>query len=478
MWFAISCVRIDYDEVFLALKPFLSFAVFLLAGFIWSTPLAAKEKQPNIILMLIDDLGYGDIGAFGCPDIPTPNIDRIVNQGVKCRYAYTPSPICMPSRAGIMMGMYPQRFGVHGLDDRGDSIPKDHPTLAEMLRQVGYHTGMVGRWDMGSFEQGPLDRGFMEVARRSFLAKDHPLQKLSDYKTTYYQQDAVYWTERQAKEMVEFVSKRAEQPFFLYFAPLAVHQPAEEVPREYIEGLDHIPSMKRRYLAGTLVALDQAIGKLLDALEKEGLDQNTLIIFTSDNGGNSTKDDARNYPGKGGKATEWDGGCRVPTAFCWKGTLPAGKTYDGLISLLDIYATAAAVSGAQLPKDADGVNLMPYLTGKKEGPPHQALFFSWIEREGPKFAGIRVRVEAVRSDRWRLLKTKDQPHWRLYDIWKDPVEEHNVASLHPQIVQKLAAEFERWSQANLPPSGPRSRQGRVPRGIGWATPESPGELKD
>jgi arylsulfatase A len=195
-----------------------------------------EPARPNIVLILADDLGFGDIGAFGCPDIPTPNIDRLVAEGLRMDCAFAPMPVCSPSRSGIMTGLYPQRFGMKGNDQRGTPIPPDHPTLAETLRTSGYETAMVGRWDLGSLEQGPLDRGFETVAGRDTCKKS---AAASPSGVTYMQKDGSYWTDRQADQVEEFVRRERSLPFLLYFAPLAVHFPVEEAPQHYLDRVPH-----------------------------------------------------------------------------------------------------------------------------------------------------------------------------------------------------------------------------------------------
>lgn len=230
---------------------------------------ADETRKPNIIALLIDDLGYGDVGAFGCPDIPTPQIDSLARDGVRCLNGYTVCPVCSPSRAGLTTGLNPQRFRMNGNLNCGEPIPASHPALAECLRDAGYVTGMVGRWDLGDAQQGPLERGFCDVAKRP------PGKSKVAGSPTYLGKDGTYWTDLQGGELANFIERHQQEPFFLYFAPLAVHSPVEDVPPKY---LDRVPaSIKgpRRFLAGTLIALDDAIGKCLAQLRKSGLDDNT-----------------------------------------------------------------------------------------------------------------------------------------------------------------------------------------------------------
>ncbi len=421
----------------------------------------AQPEKPNIVFIFIDDLSYGDVGSFGCTDLSTPNIDLLAESGVKCTNAYAVMPVCTPSRAGTMTGLYPQSFGLNGNMHRGTPIPEDHPTMAEAMRDAGYVTGMVGRWDLGSKEQGPLQEGFMEVARRSFIDEDSPLNELSDYPTTYYQEDEVYWTDRQGDEVVDFIDRHKDEPFFLYYAPLAVHSPVEEVPEHYMESIQGVDDERRRELGGTLLAVDYVVGRIMQALEDNNLERNTLVILSSDNGG-FDGDSARHYPSQGGKGTEWDGGVHIPTVASWPGTIPAGTEYDGLMSTLDFYPTFVAAAGEQPPERCDGRNALPFLTGKEKGDLHDYLYFRYVARH--------VCLDAVRHGQWRLLRTRNDAFWRLYDLSTDPAEAHDVAQEHPDVVRELATHFAQWATQLPDYSGVyRGEGGEYPRGIGWAT---------
>jgi len=415
----------------------------------------APKQKPNIVVMLIDDLGYGDVGAFGCPDIPTPHIDTLARDGVRCLNGYTLCPVCSPSRAGLMTGLYPQRFRVNGNLNRGEPIPADHATLAECLRDAGYVTGMVGRWDLGDAKQGPLDRGFREVAKRP------PGKPRVAGSPTYLGQDGTYWTEIQGGELADFIERHQQERFFLYFAPLAVHSPVEDVPAKYLERVPAAVEKPRRFLAGTLIALDDAIGKCLAQLRKSGLDNNTLIFLVGDNGG-QTKDGARNLPWRGGKATNWDGAVHEPYIVRWTGMLPAGKEFTGLVSTLDIYATAAVAAGAKCSANLDGVDILPFLRGQKSGDPHEALFWRWLDF--PKDP-----LRAVRSGPWRLLLGKTA---QLYNLTNDPSETKDLATENPEKVAALKAMFNRWEQSLPSPIANAKRnakpQSGPPSGRGWA----------
>ena len=441
-------------------------------------------KAPNIITILIDDLAYGDIGAFGCPDIPTPHIDSLVKEGVRFLNGYTMCPVCSPSRAGLMTGLYPQRFGVYGNGQRGVAIPTDHPTMAEALRDAGYVTGMVGRWDLGSRDQGPLERGFMKVATGAqSMPLNSPGRAIPTFGPTYLLENGGYLTDLQGDKLVDFVEKHKSDRFFLYFAPLAVHYPVKEVPKKY---LDRVPeSVKgrtkpvprnprrasytsdRRTLAASIIALDDAIGRLLASLKQHNLDENTLIFFASDNGG-WEEDGARNAPWRGGKGTTWNGAVHVPFAVRWKGTLPAGRDFKGLACTLDIYATAVAAAGIPASPRLDGVNLLPYQKGEKSGDPHKSLFW--------RFAG-QQDLGAVRMGPWRLQRIDDA--LRLSNLDDDPGESRDVSNEHPELVETLLKHLVEWERT-LPPAGkPDGPAGRMPPpgSGGWAV-ASPPEAAD
>ncbi|KPK46848.1 MAG: hypothetical protein AMK72_09195, partial [Planctomycetes bacterium SM23_25] len=232
-------------------------------------------RRPNVVILFIDDLGYGDLGSFGCCDIPTPHMDSLATNGVKCTNSYITNPPCSPSRCCLMTGMYTQRFGKSGMA-RGLPIPADHPTLGEFMRDAGYVTGMIGKWDIGSREQGPLDRGFMEVARSAPAKKPFICLRADG--------SEVFRTDLDGDYMAEFVDRNKDRPFFLYFSPNAVHSPSGDTPTRYQKR--STATGKRKALAGAIIAVDDAVGKLLALLKKYNLQKDTLIFLTGDNGPN------------------------------------------------------------------------------------------------------------------------------------------------------------------------------------------------
>ncbi len=446
------------------------------------------EDRPNIIHLFVDDLGYGDVGAFGAEDVPTPHIDSLARDGVLFTNGYATMPICSPSRASVITGLYPQRFQVYGNDDRGVSLPGGHPSIAETLKEVGYVTGMMGRWDLGDTFQGPFDLGFDEVAkRRRPIPRNqrdpvHQPRWADTFRgVTYLGRDGSYWTEVNGVEFREFVSRHAGDPFFLYYAPLAVHFPVEEVPEHYLDRVPGGVSEDRKFMVGTLIALDDAIGELLDELKEQGIYENTLIFFNADNGG-LLRDFASLGPLRGGKQTQWDGGVRVPYIVSWPRRLPAGEVDDRLVSILDVYPTAAAAAGASAPDNLDGVNLLPYLEHGKEGPIHEALYFRWIDNRSPRWD-----VKAIRKEDWRMVvhapANWDNPGLpssegnfvkELYNLVDDPGERRDLVDEYPEILEDLSSDFRRW-EATLPPKDRHKEAGSgaedqapMPYGEGWA----------
>ena len=419
------------------------------------------RSKPNVVILFIDDLGYGDVGAFGCKDIPTPNMDKLAAHGVKCTNSYITNPPCSPSRCSLMMGMYGQRFGKYGMA-RGMAIPDDKPTMAEFMRDAEYVTGMIGKWDIGSRGQSPMKRGFMEVARPA------PAKNKKAFICVKEDGTEGWRTEMDGDRMVEFVERNNDKPFFLYFSPKAVHSPSGEAPERLRKRTT--AKGRRRGLAGAIVSVDDQIGKLLAVLKKHKLEENTLIYLTGDNGPNLVEGgSAAPYRGGKGKGTQQEGWVHTPAIVSFPGTIPQGTTYDGLMCTLDVYATAAAVAGKTLPAGCDGINFLPQLQGKKHGDVHQRLY--WLNND-PKDPEHR-HLTAVRWKNWRLIKDKTDGSWKLFDLQKDPREENDLAGDHADIVADMSKHHAAWAKTLAPiiptgtKGGPKETGGKIPTGYGW-----------
>ena len=423
---------------------------------VWAAALAAAigsqasaenaPARPNIVLIVGDDMGYADIGVHGCKDIPTPHIDSLAKNGVRCTSGYVSGPYCSPTRAGLLTGRYQQRFGHEfnpGPSPTGEvGLPVDQVTLADRLKQAGYKTGMVGKWHLGNAEKfHPLNRGFQEFY--GFLGGAHSYF-VSDNRGTKGQVNAVlrgfepvqepeYLTDAFAREAVAFIDRHQKQPFFLYLTFNAVHTPMHATDK-YLAQFKDVTDERRRTYCAMMSAMDDAIGAVLAKLDEARLTENTLVMFVSDNGGPQPANASSNAPLRGNKATTWEGGIRVPYLIQWKGKLRSGFTFDQPVIQLDMHATALAAAGAKIPGELDGVNLLPHLTGEKTSPPHEALYW----RFGPQFA--------IRMGNYKLVKATgiDQP--QLFDLAADIGETQDLSGAKPDVVKDLTARYEEWNK--------------------------------
>jgi arylsulfatase A-like enzyme len=435
----------------------------------------AAEHKPNIIILLADDLGYAGVGVNGCTDIPTPHIDSIAKNGVRFTDGYANHCVCSPSRAGLLSGRYPHRFGFEHNSGparfaaENFGLPRAAPTLAERLKAAGYATGMVGKWHIG-FKEGlrPHERGFddhfgfLSGARTYMPGKadndplirnGRPVTDEKEYLTDAFAREAVSFIERSigAKNQ-EPVTKNTAQPFFLYLAFNAVHSPMEAA-EPYLARF-HGLAGTRRIHAGMVAALDDAVGRVLDQVRALGQEENTLIFFFSDNGGPTPQTTSSNEPLRGYKGQFYEGGVRVPFLVQWKGTLPAGAVYREPVMGFDCHATALAAAGVPLPTDKplDGVNLLPFLTGEKQGRPHDRLFW----RSGEK--------RAARVGDWKLVQERGGTP-ELFNLKDDIGEKTDLAEKKPARLKELQAAYDAWDRQMLPPQWVR-QDGRTQTGAG------------
>jgi putative heme-binding domain-containing protein len=417
---------------------------------------ATPAGKPNIIVILADDLGYADLGCQGCKDIPTPNIDTLARNGIRFTDGYVASPYCSPSRAALMTGRYPQRFG-HEFNTPGRrqdvGLPLTEVTLADRFKAAGYATGIVGKWHLGAGARlNPLRRGFDEFFgfaheghfyvgpsykgdyTSSLREKEPEYDKLNPIlRGTRPVEEKEYLTEAFTREALAFIDRHKSHPFFLYLPYNAVHSPMQALPK-YLDRFRAIANKKRRVFAAMLAALDDGVGAVLKELRDQKLEENTLIVFLSDNGGPTAELTSSNLPLRGFKGEVLEGGIRIPFLVQWKGHLPAGKVYRQPISSLDILPTALAAARIKLPTDAkiDGVNLLPYLTGKDPGPPHEFLFW----RLGAQLA--------ARKGRWKLVQIGNRPP-ELFDLAADIGEKNNLARQKPDVLKELEAALQQWN---------------------------------
>ena len=445
-------------------------AAFLGITLCFSVSLSAQQLRPNIVVIVSDDMGYADIGVHGSKDIPTPNIDALAKVGIRFTDAYVSGPYCSPTRAGLMTGRYPQRFGHEFNPDGGEGkfgLPLTEATLADRLKAAGYRTALFGKWHLGTSDKfHPMSRGFDEFF--GFLGGDHSYvapeatgpNPLLDGRTAV--RETTYLTDAFAERAVDFITRQKARPFFLYLAFNAVHTPLQ-APGNYLTRFEHITDTRRRTYAAMLSAMDDGIGKTLEALRASGLEENTLIIFFNDNGGptmvGTTVNSSSNAPLRGSKRQTWEGGIRVPFIISWKGHLAEGKTEARPIIQLDVFPTALAAAGVRVDKKSklDGVNLLPYLTSNLSRRPHEILYWRLGEHM------------AIRKGDWKVIKTTEGPlrdvdpdkgndlsSVELYNLAEDIGETKNVAAAHPNKVKELTADWQRWNkQLSRPLWGPR-----------------------
>tara|TARA_R110002095_G_scaffold1432_3_gene7379 strand:+ start:16335 stop:17702 length:1368 start_codon:yes stop_codon:yes gene_type:complete len=440
--------------------------------------------QPNIIVLLADDLGYGELGCQGNPQIPTPHIDSIAENGIRFTQAYVTAPNCSPSRAGLLTGKIPTRFGYEfnpigaRNEDPGTGLPPAEQTLAELLHDQGYTTGLIGKWHLGgAADYHPYRHGFDEffgfvheghyfvpppyqgvttMLRRKTLPGRSQGRWVSDnliYSThmghnepDYDANNPIirggqpvveteYLTDAFTREAVSFIDRHQDKPFFLYLAYNAVHSPLQGKVKD-MQRFKQIKDVQRRIFAAMLVSLDDSVGKILKQLSKSQLDQKTLVIFLSDNGGPTRELTSSNLPLRGGKGSMNEGGLRVPFLMRWTGTLKRQQTFPHPISSMDIFSTSAVLAGAKVPPNQDGRDLMPYLLKQKTGSPHEEFFW----RQGNR--------AALRKGNWKIVNHRGhrkEPAWELFNIADDLSEKQNLAL---QQAEKLNELKSRWNELN------------------------------
>lgn len=442
---------------FLALAATGAGALALGATPVSSAARAGRSTRPNLVLITADDLGYGDLSGYGRADFETPVLDRLASEGMRFTQAYAIAPVCTPTRVGLMTGRYPARHPI-GLrepltlsaDDRALGLDPSDPTLSSLLRRVGYTTGLFGKWHLGvrpefhpnrhGFDEffGPLSGSVDYVAHRDPTGADDLYRNGQPVRVEGYLTDLI------ADEAVRFIRARRE-PFFLSHQGTAPHspwqrrgdpplQPDRDGPFD-VGPADRFPDMIR--------ALDEAVGRILAALDEAGVADRTLVVFTSDNGGvrhSSMGGLAR------GKMHLWEGGIRAPAFARWPGVIPAGVTTTQVASTLDWTATLLAAAGATPPPShaLDGMDLLPVLSGR-ESPRERTLFWRTTQR---------TRQGAVRRGGWKYLRDEEGEY--LFDLVRDPGERRDQRGDEPERFEELQAAYAAWEMEMLPPIPLRS----------------------
>jgi len=419
----------------------------------------AKPAKPNIVYFLVDDLGYADVGFRGSKDVRTPNIDRLAREGAVLTSFYV-QPVCSPTRAALLTGRYATHTGVYTIVRPGApwGLPLAERTLPQALREAGYTTAICGKWHLGEFqpEYMPTRRGFDHQYGHMFGALDYFTQ-IRDGKHDWYRDDQPlqeegYTTQLLAKEACRLIrAQPAGKPLFLYVPFNGVHSPYQ-VPEKYKEAFGHL-SGNRQTMAAMLAAVDEAIGQITAALEEKGLRENTLILFSSDNGGPAPGKVSSNTPLRAGKGTIYEGGVRACAFATWPGHIPAGTTIHEPMHAVDWYPTLLRQAGASLaqPLPLDGLDIWPTLTQGARSP-HDAILL----------AGTAPARMALRMGDWKLLlnpqvaagvAARDQAvgNVELYNLAEDIGESKNLAAAQPEKVKAMQARLAVFLKDAVPP---------------------------
>jgi arylsulfatase A-like enzyme len=441
----------------------------------------SAPRPPNVVLILADDLGYGDVCAYGCPlGGKTPNLDALAAGGIRFTQAYVTAAVCGPSRAGLMTGRYQQRFGFEynvSPPERAIreqlGLPLSEKLLPQYLKERGYATGMIGKWHLGPAPgYQPVDRGFDEYfgSLHSDTVYLDPLEQPgvhfidAAHERPGPHRDALnpvlrgrepvaepeYLTDAFAREAVAFIERHRDRPFFLYVAHHAPHTPLQ-APDRYYERFPEIEDEGTRIYAAMVAAIDDGVGRIEDALRRAGVRENTLVLFLSDNGCATYTGSCSNGPLLGGKLTPFEGGNRVPFIASWPGTIAPGRVVDAPISTLDLLPTALEIAGAERPKNLtlDGGSLVPVLRGQGSVPDRHAFVWNL------------GRHWAVRRGDWKLVQLLGRKPL-LYDLSADSGENNDVARHLPAIVKQLEQVHRAWQRDKLPPLWPTQELLHVP----------------
>ena len=424
---------------------------FAVAGLAESSAAVSPAEKPNILFILADDLGYGDLGCYGCPDIKTPHLDRLAVEGVKFTDFYANGAVCSPTRAAFLTGRYQQRLGLDDAlyyQEMGRGLPENGQTIADALGAAGYATGISGKWHVGYDRQRqPRQQGFDHFF--GFLGGNHHYFAHMDrigVPDLWLDNDAIeregYTTDLLTEDALTFIEAHHESPFFLYLSHAAPHFPWQGPDdRDKVVKPKHKSWQQgdRETYIAMVERMDSGIGKVLAKLDELELRGKTLVVFTSDNGGHTY---SRNAPLRGAKATIWDGGTRVPCIARWPGVLPPGKVTSQIGITMDWTATFRSLGGtATDPTGADGIDLLPIITGE-ESARERTLF--WRRKKGP----VRKKVEegrAVRCGRWKLVEQATGECY-LFDLDSDIGESCNLLDQQREIANKLHTDLDAWER--------------------------------
>ena len=438
-----------------------SYLTYLITFTFICAALLHGSQRPNLIIILTDDQGYNDVGFNGCTDIPTPHLDKLAASGVVFTNGYVSYPVCGPSRAGLLTGRYQDRFGFTtnpSIDPNNpiSGLPLEEETIAQVLAKVGYKSAIVGKWHMGTHPNfHPHNRGFDHfygflAGGLSYFPELMTLNDLSEVtrKWQWYNMKVErdgkkieiddYLTDALTDAATDFIDSQSSQenPFFLYLAYNAPHAPLQATEK-YLSRFNHIENKRRRTYAAMVSAVDDGVGRVIKTLADHNIEESTIVVFLSDNGGAITKNSSNNAPLRGAKSDLFEGGIRVPFALQWKGTVPSGQIFNDPVISLDILSTIAGVTQAPIASERplDGINLIPYLTGQTTGAPHDILFWRKWEQN----------ALAVRQGAHKYVINRKNMKPALYDLGEDIDESNNQLT-----VNKTYAEAVSYTHLTLP----------------------------
>ncbi|MEM9886694.1 MAG: sulfatase [Bacteroidota bacterium] len=420
--------------------------IFLLNCLLVSFTLSAQDaSKPNIIIIYADDLGYGDLSCFGAEDITTPNIDRLAKEGIKFTDFYSASPVCSPSRAALMTGRIPQRMGIHAVffPESFTGMPTEEMTIADVLKTKGYATAHVGKWHLGHHYQFlPLQRGFDEYYGIPYSNDMESVVYMKDNEVDSFYIDQHYTTRTYTQKSLDFIDRNQKQPFFLYLAHSMPHVPIYVSP-------DFEGSSKKGLYGDVIQEIDWSVGEILKKLEAKNLLENTLIVFSSDNGPWLVMEDHGGSAGhlREGKQFTFDGGMRVPTLAMWKAKIPAGQIYSDLAVMMDWFPTIAGIVEAEIPADRayDGEDIRPVLFGKGKRQGDQFLFFNMDGQytlQGFRWGDWKLKLpyEGYRGSAGRKQVA---PHdILLIHLKEDASENINLAQQEPEQLKEMLQAME------------------------------------
>jgi arylsulfatase A-like enzyme len=424
------------------------FSTLLIALASWLTAAEPTPPRPNILYLVADDLGCADVGFQGCKDIATPNLDSLAENGVRFTNGYISASVCSPSRAGLITGRYQTRFG-HEFNPSPGPVPAGLPagqkTAADWFKAAGYSTAHIGKWHIGDAIRGPsapVSRGFIDSIMSPGQNKIQPLIAFRNGKRET--PDDKYVDLAMGREAATYIEQHKTHPWFLFVAFLTPHAPLD-VPSEAEAPFAGITNAKRRKNAAMISLLDQSVGRILKALRDSGQEDGTLIVFHSDNG--APPGDSYNTPLRGFKSTLLEGGIRTPFVMQWKGTLPSGRVVDTPVISLDVLPTVLAAANVPVAADAklDGVNLLPFLTGKTKEPPQRNLYWRYGEQY------------AIRQGDWKLVHSMERVanppvvKTGLYNLAEDLAEERDLSTEHPEKAKALKSQWDEWNAQNVSP---------------------------